>query len=202
VAYNLFYNWNINLNVMKKFSFYTGILFLTFVFCWIPYKSNSQDIKLSKQEQKEARKAELFANFQSLDTLIEKRTFVLEADFLQNQYGNLIPVTSVLNFIKIDSPKVVLQTGSNYGQGYNDVGGVTAVGDLNSWKITRDVKHLSYTIFFSVTTNIGAYDVLIMIGANNSATATITGLSRGKLIYQGNIVAIYNSSVYKGRETL
>jgi len=192
----------LNLNVMKKLSFYLCILFLTFGFCGIPYKSYSQEIKLTRQEQKEARKAALYANFQSLDTLLGRKTFVLEANYLHNQYGNPVPVTSILNFIKVDNPKVVLQTGNNFNQGYNGVGGVTAEGDLQNWKITRNLKHLSYTISFSVTTNIGAYDVFILVGADNTATATITGLTRGSLTYQGNIVAIYNSVVYKGQKTI
>jgi hypothetical protein len=186
---------------MKKLSFYSVVLFLTFGFCLIPDKSNSQDIKLSRQEQKEARKAYLYANFQSLDSLIGQKTFVIEADFLQNQYGVPIPVVSLLNFIKVDNPKVVLQTGNNFSQGYNGVGGVTAEGDIQNWKITKDLKRLNFRVSFTVTTNIGTYDVFILIGANNTANATITGLTRGRLTYQGNIVAIYNSVVYKGQKT-
>lgn len=186
---------------MKKLTLYSVVMFLTFGFCLIPYKSNSQEIKLSRQEQKEARKTALYANFQSLDTLLGNKTFVLEADFLQNQYGGPIPVTSLLNFIKVDNPRVVLQTGNNVTQGYNGVGGVTAEGDIQNWKITKDLKRLNFRISFSVTTNIGSYDVFILIGANNTASATITGLTRGRLTYQGNIVAIYNSVVYKGQKT-
>jgi hypothetical protein len=186
---------------MKKSSFYICILFLTFGFCLIN-NGYSQDEKLSKQERKEARKAELNANFQALDTLIQNKAFVIEAQYLQNQRGMQVPVNSLLNFIKVDGKNVVLQTGSNFSQGFNDLGGITAQGQLQSWKVDKNVNHLSYTIRFSVTTQIGIYDVLLMVGADTNARATITGLSRGSLTYQGNIVAIYNSRIYKGRETL
>jgi hypothetical protein len=186
---------------MKKLTFYLGSLLMTFGFCWIPYKSNSQEIQLSRQEQKEARKAALYANFQAIDTLLEKKTFVLEADYLQNQYGSPIPVASNLNFIRLEAPKAVIQTGSNFSMGYNGVGGVTAEGNLDRYKIIKDLKHLSYTVTFTVMTDIGVYDVQMMIGANNSTRATITGLTRGSLTYQGRIVALYNSSVYKGQKT-
>ena len=186
---------------MKRLTFYTGILFLTMIFLGISGKSYSQETKLTRQEQKEARKAFLYANFQAIDTLLQRRSIVLEADFLSNQYGNRIPVSSALNFIKVEPDDVILQTGSNFGQGYNGVGGVTAEGHLNSWKITKDAKHLSYTLRFNVTTNIGSYDVFMTIGANNTANATISGLTMGKLVYDGRIKAVYNSSVYKGQRT-
>jgi hypothetical protein len=186
---------------MKRVKLYTLVLFLGFMFSCIPGKINAQDNKPTRQEQKEARKAQLYANFQAIDTLLQRKSIVLEADFLSNQYGGRIPVTSALNFIKIEPDDVVLQTGNNSGQGYNGVGGVTAEGSLNSWKIYKDVKHLSYNVRFSVTTNIGSYDVFMQIGANNNATATISGLTRGKLVYDGRIRAVYNSTVYKGQRT-
>jgi hypothetical protein len=186
---------------MKRITFYTGILFLTLLLFGTSVKSYSQEEKLTRQEQKEARKAYLYANFQAIDTLLQRRSIVLEADFLSNQYGDRRPVTSALNFIKVEPDNVVLQTGNNFGQGYNGLGGVTAEGHLNSWNITKDPKHLSYTVRFNVITNIGSYDVLMTIAANNNASATISGLTMGKLIYDGRIKAIYNSSVYKGQRT-
>lgn len=190
------------MNVMKKLSYYSGILILTFGFSLMTSLSYSQELKLSRQELKEAKKAALYANFQAIDTLLQRKAFVLEADYLQDYYGNLIPVTSTLNFIKVNGEKAVWQTGSNYYMGYNGVGGVTAEGDLNNWKISKDLKHMSYTITFGVTTDIGQYDVLLMISADNTARATITGLTNGRLTYQGNIVALYNSRVFKGQRTL
>lgn len=186
---------------MKKSTYKMSSLFLTLGFCWITLNSNSQDIKLSRQEQKEAKRAELVANFQVLDTLLERKTFVLEADYLQNQYGNRIIVPAMLNFIRVNSSRVVLQTGSNVNPGYNGVGGVTAEGNLNRWSLVRNFKNLSYNLQFSVVTNIGIYDVAMTISADNFAQATITGLSRGKLIYEGHLAALDNSSVYKGQNS-
>jgi hypothetical protein len=186
---------------MKKLALNMGTLFLTIGLCLISFNSNSQDIKLTRQEQKEARRAELVANYQVLDNLLERKSFVLEADFLSNQYGNRIPVTSLLNFIKVDSSNVVLQTGSNNNLGYNGVGGVTAEGSINNWNIVKDFKHLSYNLRFSLVTNIGIYDVFITISADNRAQATITGLTRGKLIYDGRLETIANSRIFKGQNT-
>lgn len=185
---------------MKKSTFNLGGLFLTIGFCLISHNINSQDIKQTRQEQKEARRAEMNANFQYLDTLIQRKDFVLKADFLENQYGDRVPVTSALNFIRVNSSNAVLQTGSNIRLGNNGVGGITTQGGIQRWKIVKDFKHLSYSLQFGVTTNIGFYDVSMMIGADNHFRATISGLTRDKLIYDGHIESVNNSNIYKGQD--
>jgi hypothetical protein len=178
-----------------------AVLFLTIGLFWIFYNSNAQESKLTRQEHKETRRAELQANFKQLDTLLESRSFVLEADYLQNRYGDRIVVPQMLNFIKVDSTYVVLQTGSNSRFGYNGVGGVTAEGKADGWKLIKDFKRLSYNLRFSVFTDIGVYDVTIWISASKQARATITGLGPGYLTFDGSIEPLYNSRVYKGQRT-
>ncbi|MGE5419584.1 MAG: DUF4251 domain-containing protein [Chloroflexota bacterium] len=193
---------------MKKLGFNLAVIILTVGMLAAPYRSFSQDFsnekKITKKEQKEARKAELYQNFKAIDTLLQNKTFVLEAEFLQGRYGSQVPVSSNINFIRVHSPSVVLQTGTNnyVGTGYNGLGGITAEGSLNNYKVTSDKKHMNHTVWFSTTTQVGTYDVLLRISANASATATITGLSRGSITYRGNLVAPYNSRVYKGRNSL
>ena len=126
---------------------------------------------------------------------------MIEADYLQDQNGSPVPVNSVLNYILVDSVRVVLQTGSNFRSGYNGVGGVTAQGNIQNYKVVKDPKNLSYNVSFSVMTNVGIFDVSMNISANTNATAIITGLSRGSLTWKGYIQNLYKSDVYKGQET-
>ena len=177
-------------------------LFLIFGFFWISTNSYSQDIKLTRQERKEVRKAQMAANFNILDSLLNTKSFVLEADFLRNTYGYRIPVIPSLNFIKVNDQSGILQTGSAVSMGYNGVGGVTAVGSIGNWKINKNVKQLSYTIQFSILTQIGHYDVLLMVSSDNHATATISGLLPGKLTWEGHLETIYNSRIFKGQNTI
>lgn len=165
-------------------------------------KGFSQDNKLTRQERKEARETELQMNFNILDSLLNTRTFVLQADYLQNRYGDRIPVMSNLNFIKVDRTNGVLQTGNSVNLGYNGVGGVTAEGAIDSWKVYKNAKKLSYVVHFSLLTNIGHYDVIMTISSNTRASATITGLYPGNLTWDGRLVTIDNSRVFKGRETI
>jgi len=142
------------------------------------------------------------SNFSILDSLLNTKNFVLEADYLQNGYGVRIPVISDLNFIQVDESNGILQTGSNFRIGYNGVGGVTAVGKIGSWKINKDFKRLSYSLRFSLLTNLGYYDIFMTVTSDNHASATITGLGRGRLTWEGHLETVNNSRVFKGQDTI
>lgn len=168
----------------------------------IPVVVSSQDVKLSRQEKKEVKREKRYFNFQVLDTLIQSRRFILEADFLQNEYGVRIPVLSDLNFIKVDASNAVIQTGSNSNFGYNGVGGATAEGSISGLKVEKNLKNLSFNIRFTVVTNIGIYDVDMAVNSDRSARATLSGLSRGKLVYDGRIENIRKSGFFKGYNSI
>jgi len=184
---------------MKTHKLSMGFLFLSAIFLGISNNINSQDFKISRQEQKEAKKAARYANFQILDTLLARKNFVLEAEYLENQYGHRVNATPILNFIRVDSTSVVLQTGENSSSmGLNGVGGVTAEGKVHNWRINKNYKNLSFFLRFGVITDIGVFDVSMSVNADNNVQATISGLTPGKLIYIGHLVSLNNSAVYKG----
>jgi Domain of unknown function (DUF4251) len=171
------------------------------LFC-ISLNINSQERKLTRQELKEVRKVQLEANFRALDSLLNAKSFVLEADFLQNRYGDRIIVTPTLNFIKLTKNNGILQTGSNWSMGSNNVGGVTAEGAIGNYEVFKDPKRMNFTLQFSLLTNIGHYDILMTVMADASARATITGLGRGRLTWEGHLETIENSRVFKGQNTI
>ncbi len=189
-------------NIMKTSTVKLSSLVLTIGLLLVSFNSNSQETKMTRQEKKDARKTVQYANFQALDTMIQSRGFVLEADYLENQYGNRTPVTSTLNFVKVDISNVVLQTGSDTRLGSNDVGGTTAEGSIQNLKIEKDLKNLSFSITFSVATNIGIYDVYMTINSNRRGKAIISGLTAGKLIWYGRIESLNESRVFKGRNSI
>jgi len=175
-----------------------GIMILTIGLLSMSLSINAQEANSTRQEKKKARKQILAANFSILDSLLTEKNFVLEADYLGNQYGNLRPVSPNVNFIKVKSNEGVLQTGYFSGMGLNGVGGVTTEGRIQSWKINKNFKNLSYNLQFSISTTLGFYDVSMFVTADNYAVATITGLTPGRLIYQGHLETVDNSRVFKG----
>lgn len=190
---------NKNTEVMKANILKTGrYLFLLAALFSISVYSFSQDKKLSRKERKEVEKAQLARNFYIIDSLFAERSFVLEADYLQDKYGTRIPVTSTINFIKVNKDEGVLQTGNTQYVGYNGLGGTTAVGNVGKWKISKNFKNMSYNVQFYIASNLGHYDVALNVNAANYATATITGLGPGKLSWVGHLVTLDNSRVFKG----
>jgi hypothetical protein len=187
---------------MKTLRFNLSRMLLIFAFGLIPYYSLAQDVKPSKQEKKELEKEALNANFHAIDTLLERKTFVLEADFLQDRYGNRVYVLSTVNFIKVESPKAVLQTGTSSSYGSNGVGGTTAVGTLENFKVVKNFKKLSYIVSFTLMTNIGIYDILMNISADSNATATISGINGDRLSWDGHFKNIYDGRFFQGQETV
>lgn len=182
-------------NKMVSLFLLLGLLGLTSV-------SYSQNVKLTRQERKEVKKAQLTANYYILDSLLKARTFVLQADYLESKYGDRISVLPDLNFIKVYETNGILQTGSVFGVGYNGVGGVTAEGPIGTWTVYKNDKELSYTVRFSLLTNIGNYDVVMNVSSNTRASATITGLGPGRLTWSGHLGTIGNTRVFKGQNTI
>ena len=185
------------MNIMKtKNRNLTG--YFVVIFLLLANVGLSQEYKPSKQEKKEQRKAALAANFYSQDTLLVVRKYVLQADYLQNKIGDMVSVSSTLNFIKVDGEKAILQTGSDFVAGYNGVGGVTAEGSVSNYEIHRNMKALSHRVTFIIMTNIGTFNIEMNILADNTASATIRGNTSGMLTWRGNLAAIYNAKIYKG----
>lgn len=187
---------------MKKLKLRTLSFFLAIVLLGISLNSFSQDKKEQRSERKELRKSVMLANFNILDSLIKAKSFVIEADMLQNTWGERRNVSSTINFIRVNSSKCVIQTGSNFNFGSNGIGGVTAEGSIGKWIVNKNFKKLSYNIRFSVTTNIGLYDVVLDLSSDAHAAATISGLTPGTLTWLGHIVSLNNSRVFKGQNTI
>ena len=187
---------------MKTLKYKIGSMLLVLGFSLISLTGNSQDNRVTKQDQKEAQDLQRLYNFQVIDSMLQNKSFVLEADYLENQYGERRPVMSDVNFIKVDSSDVVLQTGSNRISGSNGVGGATAEGTVKDLNIVKNLKSYSFWLRFTVVTRIGIYDVDMTIYSNRTAKATISGLTMGKLIYDGRVENLYDSRFYKGMNSL
>jgi hypothetical protein len=186
---------------MKTLTLKTMSLLLLCGFMVNFQNSNAQDRKQERQERKEARKAQMEINFKALDSILNSKNFVLRADYLRDNRGVNLPVLPSLNFIMLDSEEGVLQTGASAGIGYNGVGGVTAMGSLGRWEMTSNEKNLTYTIRFNLVTNLGNYDVIMHVGANHNASATITGLGPGKLTWSGYLHPAEGARIFTGQQT-
>lgn len=199
MAHYLQFNIELKLyNIMKKSVLKTWSLFLAVGFFFISLNSYTQDVKLSRQERKAAREAVRTVQLFYLDTLLQSRSFVLEADFLQNQSGDIVQVTPFMNFIQVNSSDVVMQTSVNASGGFNGVGGVTAQGTISSYEVVKNIKKSTLQLRFNVHSGIGSYNVSMTVNSDSKARAEIRGLSPGRLVYDGQLVPLGNSRTFKG----
>ena len=177
---------------MKKIA----LLVLLVVSSNLIFAQTKNDSIMSKKEK---RKAKLEQQYKETKKLLDDKNFVLESDFLQSRHSVRYPVSSNLNFVKVDSSDVVIQIGSPGRFGPNGVGGVTAKGKITKWVLKEDEKRNTFYLSMNVMTPIGIYDVYMSIGSSGNAVARLTGLKPGELIFDGDLVALENSVVYEGR---
>ncbi len=82
--------------------------------------------ELSKQQRLEQRQADEAAMARLVDSLVQNKRFVIQANYLSNQSGYRVLVNDNLNFIIVDSSKITIQIASSTrGGGANGLGGIT-----------------------------------------------------------------------------
>jgi hypothetical protein len=154
---------------------------------------SKKELKAKKKLEKEAKLQE---QFESLYKILLDKSFVLEANFITYK-TNRIGVDSKLNFVLVDSSLSMLQIGSGNSVGYNGVGGSTAKGDITSYKLSKNDKRKSFYLSMSINTKDGLFYVTFNISANGNAHVSIVYKTL-TLIYDGKIVPLKESNIYKG----
>jgi hypothetical protein len=179
--------------VMKRFSIFFGLIISASV---LFAQGNGENSALTKKERRDV---EYEKEFQQIKSMLKNKNFVLLADYLQDQYGNRVFVSSIINFVAVDSTEATIQIGSNFRNGPNGVGGVTAKGTITKWELTEDQKNKAFTLDMNVTTMIGIYDLSIDIGASGKSSAILTGTTMGSLTFDGNLVPWQKNTVFVGQ---
>jgi len=183
---------------MKTIAIIIAVLFLATGLSAQENNSKKEAAKKEQKERREQREAIMAQQFKETSAMLNSKRFVLEADFLSNQYGYRSIANSNLNFIMVDSTEAVIQTGNNVGIGYNGVGGITAKGNITRWAVTRNEKKKTISVEINVSTSIGFFQVFMNISASGKTTATLSSNWAGKLIYDGRLVPLDDSYAFKG----
>jgi len=155
--------------------------------------------KLTKAQKLEMKREEEVATAKLVTWMVENRQFVLEANYLSNQYGERIIVSSMINFIAIDSSRITIQLASLAGVGgANGMGGVTTDGRIARFEVAKVGRYKDgYNIRVVAMTHIGTYDITFYIYPSANADASISGNTRGRLNYHGRLIPLKMSKVYK-----
>jgi hypothetical protein len=184
---------------MKRIVFVLLLLFSVSLLSAQQIARDTLSRKEISKRKKEAREAERQKQFETIYQMLLSRSFVLEADFIENYMGRRISVKSNLNFMLVDSANAVLQGGADYGVGYNGVGGATIRGEVLSYKLSRNEKQKSCSLYLNVNSISGNYTISVEIPASDYASARVSGMRSGRFVYVGHIIPLKESSVYIGR---
>jgi hypothetical protein len=143
---------------MKISGFYIYRFLLIVAFCFIFIIGNSQEMKLTKKERKEAMKAERVKDYETLGTLLESKKFVYESHRIQSSTG-----VKMFDIIRLDGSKILVTledpkntSGRNSGVWNNtspSIGntGFVFEGNIERWELFKYPKQLSYSIRFEVS---------------------------------------------------
>lgn len=158
-------------------------------FCCISISGNSQDLKLTRKEKKEIKKAEKFAAFEALSTTLKGRQFVFESNRPQGSTGsliyNVVQIDRSRIFVRCDDPPDATQglkgAANNYA-GFSTYTGLYFEGDIQNWELTEHSKNQSYSIRFKAYTNAGGvFEISMTINPINASIEIRD--KRGKSIY-------------------
>jgi len=161
-------------------------------------QENTRSKELSRKEKKELRKKEDEQKKKRIIAIVESQKFVFEADQIMDRNGKTYPANSSINFIILDSNKVVFQLGSASMIGVNGVGGITIEGTVSSIKINRNEKNGYYYIIMKVESKLGFYDMQIDISPLGASRAKITTSNHKEIGYSGEIIPLAESRIHQG----
>lgn len=160
--------------------------------------SKKEQRQLNKELKKEQQAQEAELQSTLVRMMVENQRFVLEANRLRDKRGNMVNVSSSINFIAVDSLNGVLQVGSNAYVGLNGVGGITEEGTVSNYSYTFNEKNGTYNVKYFIRSPGGNYDVQMVAYSNGRADATVSSTWPGRLTYSGFLIPPGTSRVWKG----
>ena len=179
--------------ILFSFLAYTSLL---------PAQETPKDT-ISRKEIKQKKKAEKEVlrqkQFEHMSQLLENRTFVLEAEYVQDERLNRFNVSSLINFVMVNADTLIGQFGAISAAGENGTGGETGKGIIDTYKLSKKEKDRSFFLAIGIAMPTRHIDIYIDIDASGAARADVVFYAHNHWIYDGNIVAMKDSKVIVGR---
>ena len=177
---------------MKIIYFFICILLL-------PISLYGQDKELSKKEKK-AREKE--AELQALYKIVESRQFVVEANQVFGNRGDVYNVMPSVNYFAVDSNYSTMQLSFIGLIGWNGIGGITSDGTLDKFDLQEFDSGKPVTLYGSINSRSGGNVQFTMyVYSSGTANVTATGNWGNDITFQGRLFTLAESKVFKGIPT-
>jgi hypothetical protein len=162
-----------------------------------------QETKAERKAARKERKAEqqriALENSEQLKEIVTTKMFVLEAHTLFDRSGRSYNLSPTINFVGFDGKNSTIQLAFNQLIGWNGIGGVTIDGKITKMEIKGKDKDPGFTINSSVLNKGGGLVTMFFrVGSDGNARVDMSGTFGEKISFQGRIVALSQTTVYKG----
>jgi hypothetical protein len=155
--------------------------------------------KIERAEKKRLKEEVRKKNLEQLQALVEDQTYVLESTSIFGRNMNRYEVSPNTNFVKIEGDQLTVQTASIFHFGYNGLGGITINGNIQEYKIYRAKKNNSISVLIQFTSPVLGHSSLSFdIQPNGTARAMLRDNWGGRVTFQGQMVDLESSRVFKG----
>jgi hypothetical protein len=158
-----------------------------------------EEKKAAKKAKKEAKIEQNKANTAMLISIVENKKFVLEANTLYDRTGQTYILSSHLNFVGFDGVNSTIQLAFNQLIGWNGVGGVTIDGRITKMEIKTNKDGLGFNVIASVQNKGGGLVTMVFtVNSSGAARVDMSGSFGERLSFQGNLISLDKTNVYKG----
>ena len=162
------------------------------------FAQTKEEKKAAKKAKKEAKVLQDKENTAVLIGLVESKKFVLEANTLFDRTGTSFILNSSLNFVGFDGTNSTIQLGFDQLIGWNGVGGVTIDGKITKMEIKTNKNGIGFNINAAVQNKGGGLvTMLFIVNSVGSARVDMSGSFGEKISFQGKIIDLNKSRVYK-----
>ncbi len=178
-------------------------IFLIVAFLLMAITSWGQGEKLSKEERKLLKKAELEQRYQETVSLLESNQFAIEATRLADRYGRQAFINPNTNFVLVDGDIGVIQLALGSGPGFNGLGGITLEGRITNF-VLNPTNNLNRGISGRMTvigTALGAVDLFFNINAEGNSTIRFSSNYGHRFQLYGFLTPLNESIIYQGMTT-
>ena len=180
---------------MKKIGFALIIVLISVT----AFAQTKAERKEAKKAKKETKLKEDIANAEVFIAIVQSKRFVLEANTLFDKSGQGYNLNSNINFVGFDGESSTIQLAFNQLVGWNGIGGVTIDGKISQMEVKQKDGSPTFTVDATVINNGGGMVTMIFrVSSNGSARVDMSGSFGERLSFQGNIVPLGQTSVYKG----
>ncbi len=159
----------------------------------------AQNTKSEKKNKREQKEQENLEKMQELYELVESRQFVVEANQVFGNAGDVYNVMPSVNYFAVDSSYSTMQLSFIGIIGWNGIGGVTSDGRLDRFELQELVSGKPISLYGSINSRSGGNVQFSMyVYSSGMASVTATGNWGNDITFQGRLFTLADSKVYKG----